>query len=485
MSSGAEERRYREFDEPVPGFRLIKYLGAGAFGEVWKARSAGGVDVAMKILYRIDRQHGHKAYRALQLIKNIQHSNLVPIHAFWLKDEHGNILNDDVAPDFAAESSQFEAVTSNRTSLTDTLTPDTSETDELRETPGAASRPAELIIAMGLASESLFDCMERHQAERKLGIPRGELIEYMEGAAKGLDFLNVQHGTLHGDVKPQNIMLTGGQGQVSDFDLAKNLSDSRTTTTRAYTLAYVAPEVFTRGEASPTSDQYALAISYCELLTGRLPYVAETVEVVMAAKHTGNLELSGLPKRDRKIIEKATTLKPEKRYRNCNDMVRELRGGDERGWAWFLKRVAALLGVLALGIGVWALPVWNGYDLLSIVQRVPIEARERDIQASLQSVLDDPASRDEFAIASVLDSATELVKNAPERDWQNLTPPFTHVLELLLSRARAQLATEPKIAAKTFEQARSRIQDQAAAVLVENTDSLLEQADLGLRGPGS
>jgi len=35
-------------------------------------------------------------------------------------------------------------------------------------------------------------------------------------------------------------MLTGGQGQVSDFDLAKNLSDPRITTTKAYTLAYVA-----------------------------------------------------------------------------------------------------------------------------------------------------------------------------------------------------------------------------------------------------
>lgn len=480
MSRAVEERRYREHDEPVPGFRLTKYLGAGAFGEVWKARSSGGVDVAMKILYRIDRKHGHKAYRALQLVKNIQHSNLVPIHAFWLKDEHGNILDDDVAPDFAAESTMPSEVMPEVSDLTHTLAPDTSDLDELRSSPGAASRPAELIIAMGLATESLFDCMERHQKERKPGIPRDELLEYMEGAAKGLDFLNVQHGTIHGDVKPQNIMLTGGQGQVSDFDLARNLSDTRATTTKAYTLAYVAPEVFTRGEPSSTSDQYALAISYCELLTGHLPYVAETVEAVMGAKHTGRLDLSRLRKRDRQVIEKATSAKPEKRYRNSSDMVRELRGAGAGAGTRLLKRAAVLLGLLTLALGAWALPVWRGYDLWSVLLRVPAEVRERDVMASLQSVLDDPSARDEFAIAGVLDSATELAKSAPERDWSSLAKPLTGVLDLLLSRAAGRLETEPKIAATMFEQARTRLQDPALASLVDDDAAILEQAELGL-----
>ena len=389
MPRGEIERRYREYDEPVPGFLLIKYLGTGAFSEVWRARAAGGVDVAMKILYPIDRRAGRMAYNALHLVKNIKSPHLVPIFAFWLKDANGNILNDDVAPEFGMESRGDSFVLENA-SLTDTLVPGTHAPDNLREPPDDASRPAELIITMGLADDTLFDCMKRYRNGGEPGIPRDRLIEYLEGAAKGLDFLNVQHGTQHCDIKPQNILLTGGQGQVADFDLVKNLGDPRTTTTIGYSLAYVAPEVFNTGLPSPTSDQYALAVSYCELLTGRLPYTKEEVQIVIAEKLAGRLDLSGLPKGDRKIIEKATALNPKQRYRNSSDMIRELHGGDGRSWAWFLKRVTAMLGVLAVGVGIWALPVWKPYDLVSIVRTLLVENQVRQAREALEMIIEHP-----------------------------------------------------------------------------------------------
>ena len=76
----------------------------------------------MKILYRIDRKAGRKAYNALHLVKNIKSPHLVPIHAFWLKDENGNILDDDVAPEFGMESSGDSVVPEN-VGLTDTMVP--------------------------------------------------------------------------------------------------------------------------------------------------------------------------------------------------------------------------------------------------------------------------------------------------------------------------------------------------------------------------
>ena len=79
---------YTEGDEPVPGFRLSQLLGWGRFGEVWKASGPGGITVAVKIIPLSNRQ-GLKEFRAIRLVKQIRHPNLVPIMAFWLKDRQG------------------------------------------------------------------------------------------------------------------------------------------------------------------------------------------------------------------------------------------------------------------------------------------------------------------------------------------------------------------------------------------------------------
>jgi len=88
-----------------------------------------------------------------------------------------------------------------------------------------------------------------------------------------------------------------------------------------------------------------MAISYCELLTGRLPYAEEQLEVVIAEKLAGTLDLSGCPRTIARSSEKATALDPTRRYRNCSDVVRELRG-DRVNWRRFLKRVAVVLACL-------------------------------------------------------------------------------------------------------------------------------------------
>ena len=87
-------KTYREGDVPIPGYQLVDFLGRGGFGEVWKGTAPGGFEVAIKII-NLSAKPGLKEFRALQLVRRIRHPNLVPVTAFWVKDQDGRVLDDD------------------------------------------------------------------------------------------------------------------------------------------------------------------------------------------------------------------------------------------------------------------------------------------------------------------------------------------------------------------------------------------------------
>src|SRR4051812_44702818 len=64
--------------EPVSGYRILRKLGQGGFGEVWEAEAPGGVHVALKII-RLDTDRAQPELRALELIRNIRHPHLLDI----------------------------------------------------------------------------------------------------------------------------------------------------------------------------------------------------------------------------------------------------------------------------------------------------------------------------------------------------------------------------------------------------------------------
>ncbi|MBX7103704.1 MAG: protein kinase [Gemmataceae bacterium] len=293
-------RVYRVGDEPVPQYRLVKKLGQGGFGSVWKAEGPGGTECALKFLSMGNNQ-GLREYRSVKLLRNVRHPHLAPLSAFWLKDANENLLGDNIS-----DTTEFQNI------------------------------GCELIIAMGLGERSLADRLEECQKAGQAGMPINELLHYMGQSADAIDYLNrpvhnlgqSQHSALrHGDIKPANILIVGGGVWVCDFGLAGLLGggDARTSAgTPMFTPAYAAPEIVNYRGASPFSDQYSLAVSYVEMRSGRLPYDADSKDAVVALISIGAIDVDFLPKAEAEVIKRALSFKADERFPTCTDMVKAL-----------------------------------------------------------------------------------------------------------------------------------------------------------------
>jgi tetratricopeptide (TPR) repeat protein len=347
-------------DEPIAGsgYRLLGFLGRGGFGEVWKASAPGGAEVAVKVLNLAGVQ-GRKEFRALQLVKRIRHPNLVPLIAYWLKGADGSILDDAVTsqPDFFRETAKIDQAV-----RATTAAPPAPEIEQ--------SQPSELIIIMGLGDESLFDRLQKCQQQGADGIPRLELLHYMEDAARAIDYLNSPIHDLgsgpaaiqHCDIKPHNIMIVGDATQVCDFGLAQMIGTDRTTNAAA-TLAYAAPECLKEGKPSRSTDQYSLAVSYFELQTGSLPYAEETHVAVMNAKLEGNLDFGRVTEAEQSVLRQATSSDPAKRYPTALEMVKSLRRAVEGGGALQRSRRTQVAALMAMLVALATIAGLAGYSL--------------------------------------------------------------------------------------------------------------------------
>ncbi|MBV8967122.1 MAG: serine/threonine protein kinase, partial [Mycobacteriaceae bacterium] len=165
------------------------------------------------------------------------------------------------------------------------------------------------------------------------GMPPGEALPIITAVASALDYAH-QRGLLHRDVKPANILLDSQTSRIflADFGIARRVDDSsRLTATNigVGTVAYAAPEQL-RGEAvDGRSDQYALACTAFDLLTGAPPYVDSNPAVVIT-KHVAapvpslgerRPELGGLDP----AMATAMAKEASGRFPSCGDFARDLQ----------------------------------------------------------------------------------------------------------------------------------------------------------------
>jgi len=264
--------------EPIPGYRLIERLGRGGYGEVWKAEAPGGLLKAIKFVYGDleegfgDSGQAEQELKALNRVKTIRHPYILSLERFDIVE-------------------------------------------------------GQLLIVMELADRTLWDRYEELRKLREPGVPRDELLRYMEECAEALDLMNLEYSIQHLDIKPQNLFLVHNHVKVADFGLAKDFEGLRGTLTGGVTPVYAAPETFER-EISRHCDQYSLAIVWQEMLTGVRPFSGTTMKQLLHQHLSVAPDLSPLSAGDRPIVGRALSKRPEQRYATCTDMVRALRKSD-------------------------------------------------------------------------------------------------------------------------------------------------------------
>jgi serine/threonine protein kinase len=254
--------------EPLPGYRLLRLLGRGGFGEVWECEAPGGLHKAIKFVGTGGDQY-RQELAAFEQVRSIRHPYLLTLERVELAGQ-------------------------------------------------------ELVMVMELADCQAFDRFRACRAEGLPGIPREELLGYLEEAAEALDMMSNRFGLQHLDVKPANLFLLSGHVKVGDYGLVRRKSPAgREEGSYGFTPRYASPEVL-QGGGVTRSDQYSLALVYTELLTGNFPFPGHTPQQLMVQHITATPDLTVLPACDQPVVGRALSKDPAARFPSCTAFVRAL-----------------------------------------------------------------------------------------------------------------------------------------------------------------
>lgn len=262
--------------EPVPGHVLNHLLGRGGWGSVWKATRQDATTVALKCLPCESPAAAVQEIRALQAIRQLKHPNLIKIEQIW-------------------------------------------------------SIPGYVIVAMELAEGSLLDLLQVYQLEFQRPMFPEHVCFFLRQVASALDFLNArQHyvneqrvAVRHCDVKPSNLLILGQQVKLADFSLSVQATSNMWYHRRVGTLNYCAPELL-QGWLSDRSDQYSLAVTYCQLRAGELPFAEDEVGSLRPDHVRPAPNLSMLPAAEQAVISRSLAAVPQDRWPSCTELLDRL-----------------------------------------------------------------------------------------------------------------------------------------------------------------
>jgi len=158
-----------------------------------------------------------------------------------------------------------------------------------------------------------------------------QTLDVVQAVLLGLDAAH-QAGIVHRDLKPENILLADdGRIKIADFGLAR-ASTHNTATSQALlgTIAYLSPELISRGVADVRSDMYALGIMMFEMLTGAQPYQGDQA-VTIAYQHANDIvpapssKNPDIPAQFDDIVEWCTKRSPDDRPPHARALLEHVR----------------------------------------------------------------------------------------------------------------------------------------------------------------
>ena len=213
-------------------------------------------------------------------------------------------------------------------------------------------------------------------------LPARRAAGYVKTIAEAIHFAHTRR-ILHRDLKPSNVLIDANdQPRVTDFGLAKNLADDSDLTLTGQVMGspgYMPPEqaLGERGKLGPASDVYSLGAVLYHALTGRAPFVGQTVsdtlhQVQNKEPIAPRLLVPSAPVELETICLKCLQKEPGKRFPSAHELAEELArllrdepihsrpvSAPEKIWRWCRRKpVVASLGaatlVLLLAVAVGA-----------------------------------------------------------------------------------------------------------------------------------
>jgi len=324
-----------------------------------------------------------------------------------------------------------------------------------------------------------------------------------------------ERGVIHRDIKPHNILITGsGDVKVTDFGIARAASSSTMTRTGSIlgTAHYISPEQAMGEPVGPASDLYSLGVVLYEMLTGELPYDADT-PLGIAMKHVnGRLrppkEIDpSIPAGINAVTCRLLAKDPEDRYASDAELIEDLervvaglepanattaamtrlmptdaptRVGPPPPYPGSRKRRRALPLVLALLALLLLVPLaWAGYNFL--------QDRQQEAQAPRIAVPDLVGKTVEEAEDQVGDDF-EIVETGSERSEE----PVNTILsqepeggaraekgsEISVTVVGTRVADVPSVVRQNSESAQQTLDDAGFEVSVQRRESSSEEEGL-------
>lgn len=262
--------------ESVGPFRITRQLGVGGMATVWKAyHPALDRYVAIKVLhpsFKEDPQFTERFQREARIVAKLTHPHIVPVYDFSEHEGMSYLVMRYI------EGRTLKAL--------------------LREGP----------------------------------LSPGRVMEILEPACQALAYAHDQ-GVLHRDIKPSNFIITPeGEIFLTDFGLARMAETTDSTLSRDTLIGtpqYISPEQVRGERLDGRTDIYSLGVVLFEMLTGRVPFDADTPYAVIHDHVFSPLPLPrefnpSIPESVERVVLKALAKSRDDRYQNVSEMISAL-----------------------------------------------------------------------------------------------------------------------------------------------------------------